>query len=196
MCYGCWYDRDYKKRVDSANNIRKLMTGSRTGNLDQNSTQIKGAMFQELTCEWRSMVSTVLVEDLNKKLDNYTTPIDHSPDSELGIIQTKGKLYDSVSMMWSQNWHREHNKEFDNVIYYCASEDGDLIEEIYIFPRHEVLKRSGVAIVKYNSIGKIYRRGWYEKYRVKDKETLEMVNEIWRGIIKRNVARKKVIMEK
>ncbi len=100
-----------------------------------NSSNAKGDLFQELTCRWRSTVSTITVEDLNKKLDCYNTPIDHSRDSELGIPQTKGCFYNSYSQHWHQNFKNEHNQiangfEFDVLILYCASEDGKTIDII------------------------------------------------------------------
>jgi hypothetical protein len=155
----------------------------RTGNQDQNSTGAKGDRFQELTCIWRSTVSTLPVEDLNIVNDNYTvgTPIDHSPDSELGIIQTKGKFYDSISRYWSfGGLEREWKKKYDHMICYCANKDGTLIERIYIFPVKEIKdKRVCITIVKNPSKG----YPWYEEYRIKDEETIKKINEIWKKII-------------
>jgi hypothetical protein len=166
-------------------NLLRSVENRRTGNIDQDSTCGKGDKFQELTSGWRSTISTVPVEDLNKKLDNYNTPIDHSPDSELGIIQTRGRLYDHMKGRWSfSNLQREWNKNFDHEIFYCANKDGTLIERMYIFPSEEIEIRKSIDIIKNptdahrNSI-----TPWYEDFRVKNEETIKKVNEIWKKII-------------
>lgn len=182
ICNKCHNNYD----SNSISNIIKSLRDHRTNNLDPNCTSAKGDNFQELTVRWRSTVSTIHIEDLNKKLDNYTTPIDHSWDSELGIIQTKGKLYDSYNQHWAQNFITEHNTirrglEFDYLIFYCASEDGKTIERIYIIPKEEIKdKRKGITIVK-----NLIKRGcgWYEQYRIKDEETIKKINDIWKEII-------------
>lgn len=189
VCINCLYMTYYKYRSDSHNNIKKSLRDCRTGNQDPNSTNAKGDLFQELTCIWRSTVSTIPVEDLNKKLDNHRTPIDHTIDSELGIIQTKGCLYNSYHKLWHQNFEHENSQiakgfEFDNLILYCVSKDGILIERLYIFPIIEIKnKRSSISITKTstdrwgNSI-----TPWYEEYRIKDEEVIKKVNEIWKTI--------------
>lgn len=161
-------------------NILKQIGNRRTGNLDPNCAVAKGDRFQELTCRWRSTISTIPVEDLNKKNDNYSrgTPIDHTPDSELGIIQTRGRLYDSYNQIWGTGGlDRDWYKKFDTMIFYCASKDGKTIERIYIFPKDVITKRTGITL--YNND----RYHWYEQYRVTDEETIKIVNEIWSAII-------------
>ena len=122
---------------------------------------------------------------MNKKNDNYSrgTPIDHSWDSELGIIQTKGCLYSSEYRQWSQNFKNEHNQvskgfNFDILILYCASEDGKYIERLYIFPVEQILERTKISIIKNPSKGYL----WYEEYRMEDEDILKTVNEIWKDI--------------
>lgn len=185
ICNKC-YMKDTRKKHDSYENIIKQMRPCRTGDLDPNSNNAKGNNFQELTCIWRSIVSTIPVEDLNKKLDCYNTSIDHSLDSELGIIQTKGRFYNSKYSSWSHSFNNLHDAvangfDFDHLIFYCANKDGKIIERIYIFPTEEVLKRISISIVK-NPLRGIQ---WYEHYRVKDEETIKRVNEIWKEIINR-----------
>lgn len=163
------------------------MRNHRTGTLNPNCSTEKGDLFQELTCTWRSSISNVPVEDLNKKFDSYRCPIDHSYDSELGYIQTKGKLYDSYNKYWAIKFDNEQNTimrgfKFDCVICYCTNNDGKIIERIYIFPIDEIIDRSGVTIVKY-SRRKLYTLGWYEKYRIKDENTIKKINEIWQKIV-------------
>ncbi len=112
-------------------------------------------------------------------------PIDHSPDPELGIIQTKGRLYDLRRGAWRFGYfEREWDKTFDHEICYCTNEDGTLIERIYIFPKEEIIKGKSIDIIKNptdawgNSI-----TPWYEEYRIKDGEVIKKVNEIWKKII-------------
>lgn len=177
-CRSCW--RKYDPNSD--HNVMKSLADRRTGNQNPNSSDVKGDRFQLLTCRWRSTVSTVPVEDLNKKLNNYHSPIDHSLDSELGIPQTRGKLYDSYNRRWLfGSFGREWNKKFDHEICYCASKDGKIIERLYIFPIEEIKdKRTSIGIVK-NPINNI---PWYEKYRVIDEKILKKVNDIWKEIVK------------
>lgn len=185
FCKSC-YDYDYYRSVlkNDPNNLRKLIGDRRTGNLRVNSSQAKGDKFQELTCRWRC------VKDLNVENNNFNYPIDHSRDQELGIIQTKGRWLRVIKSCtttkgeikyyegWGFVFLREIYKEFDNMICYCASKDGKIIERIYILPREEVTNISGVDIYKNPSRGV----QWYEKYKINDEELMNKVNEIWREI--------------
>lgn len=64
------------------------------------------------------------------------------------------------------------------MICYCADKNGVNIERIYIFPKEEIVKRTGTKITKNPSRGE----QWYEKYRVKDEEEIKKVNGIWKKI--------------
>ncbi len=179
--------KDYNDMPYSHSNIIKQMRSCRTGNQNPNSSNAKGDLFEELTCKWRSTVSTVPVENLNEKLDNYTTPIDHTRDSELGIIQTKGKFYDSEYRMWLFcGLEREWDKKFDVIICYCASEDGKTIDRIYIIPKKETDRVKTINIVNspMNSRGTSPIVPWYEKYRIKNEEAIDKINDMWKEIIK------------
>jgi hypothetical protein len=157
----------------------------------RDSTKEKGDNFEELTCIWRSTISTIPVKNMNKYRRN--TPIDHSLDSVLGIIQTKGRLYDPSQGKWDQSFKSEHRQiangfKFDVLIMYCASRDGKDIERVYIFPTEKVLERTTISIYKNpkDKWGNIIY-SWYDKYRVTDKKTLELVNKIWRDIIENGI---------
>lgn len=181
LCQGCYYKERYKNG-NTNNNLIKSLANHRTNNLDPNSATGKGNLFQELTCRWRSTISTIPIEDLNKKLDNYHSPIDHTLDSELGTIQTQGRFYDSRNRRWGfYGLEREWEKEFNNMICYCASKDGKIIERLYIFPKNEIEDRTGISIYKNPS----RCEPWYEQYRVTDEKTLELVNKIWKEIIRK-----------
>lgn len=168
---GKWFCRKCNRR-------EALKCGNRrSGNLSPNSSHKIGDIFEELTCKWRG------VNNLNIDDDNYTSPIDHSRDPELGIIQTKGALYNDTNRCWSfGNFHREWKKNFDNIICYCTDKYGKNIERIYIFPKDEIIKRGGVTIFKY-----LYYKGcgWYEQYRVKDDNVIKQVNEMFHKILKK-----------
>ena len=186
---GKWIcDECYRKfDPNSFNNIHKSIRDCRTNNLNPNCSTAKGDLFQELTCRWRSIVSIIPVEDINKKNDNYNSPIDHSRDSELGIIQTKGRSYNSERRRYDfTSLDKDWEKKFDNYIFYCISDDGKVIERIYIIPLFEIkYKRTIVSIYKNP---KRIRQGdlWYEKYRITDEEVLKKANEIWKEIIREN----------
>ncbi len=129
-----------------------------------------------MTCRWRG------VKNLNIGNDNYEYPIDHSKDPELGIIQTKGKFYDSYNQIWEfGNFRRDHNKDFSVMICYCTNKNGTIIERIYIFPKKELINRNSITITKFplRNSDTLY---WYEKYRVTDEEEIKKVNKIWKKI--------------
>lgn len=179
ICKKCYMIYDYHKRPDTNHNIIKSLAKCRTGNLDPNCSSAKGYNFEKLTSIWKG------VKILSNENDNYNGPLDHSADSEGKIPQTKGKFYDSYNQYWSQSLTTEHNAiangfEFDYLIFYCASKDGKIIERIYEFPIEELLKRTGIKIIKNPDIS---RGTWTEKYRIKDEETIKKVNDIWKEII-------------
>lgn len=171
LCKNC-YSKDYNKRPDCTHAIMKSLTNRRTGNQDPNSSNAKGDRFQKLTCIWLD------VDDLNIINDNYTSSIDHSRHPKLGIIQTNGRFYDSYNQWWQLNTRRSVNKDYDSIVFYCASKDGRIIERIYIFPWEEILERNTVTVAKNPLRGS----PWYEKYRVTDEEVIKKVNDIWKKI--------------
>lgn len=174
------YMKDYNKNGRSTWSALKSIAGHRTGNLDPNCTSAKGDLGEELSNEWRG------TKNLNKENDNYLSPIDHSRDPELGIIQTKIAWYNSKNRCWSQNFKNEHDKDFDNLILHCISNDGKIVERTYIIPSWEIIGRTGVGITKYDSKGRLYKRGWYKKYILKDEEEQKKINEIWQKILDKN----------
>lgn len=181
--------KNYNDLPDSHKNILKLVRSCRTGNDNPNHTIAKADLTQELTVRWRSTVSTIPVEDLNKKL-GHNTPIDHSRDSELGIIQTQGRILRNISSYttvkgdirhykgYGFTFIRDHNKEFDHMICYCIDKDNN-IEETYIFPKKEIETMTGTTVLKDH-----LKNIWQEKYRVKNEETNKKINEIWKQILK------------
>lgn len=179
LCKSC-YNKDYDKRPDSRNSAIKKLADRRTGNIDPNSNSAKGDIFEEVTCRIRG-VKRLSIED-----NNYGLHFDHSIDSELGIIQTKGSVYSTIDERWEANVTNEYGKEFDHLIFYCADKDMKNIERIYIFPRIEIIKRKTIGIYKnpMNSRGTRSIIPWYEKYRVRDNEFIVKVNEIFQMIIK------------
>ncbi len=82
ICANCCAKDDRKERYNS-------LAGCRTGNLDPTCSTTVGNLFEELTEIWKN------VKNLNKELDCYNTPLDHSVDSEGKVPQTKGCLYNS-----------------------------------------------------------------------------------------------------
>ena len=91
------------------------------------------------------------------------------------IPQTRGITYSPKYGKWKpSNLYIEHDKKFDILIVYCISEDGKIIERIYIFPKEEIKAIGSISIIK-NPLKGIQ---WYEAYRVDDEE-IKKVNEIW-----------------
>lgn len=160
--------------------LMKFLSDRRMGILSPNSTQYKGDKFEELTSRWRG------VKILSRELDNYTLPYDHSRDPELGIIQTKGCLYNTLEGTWHNNVLNDHNKKFDYLIFYCAIDtidNGTIIERIYIFPMKEIIIRTGISITKNPSRG----IPWYEEYRILDENILKLINDIWKTLISKTL---------
>lgn len=62
--------------------------------------------------------------------------------------RTTGRVYDPINGFWNYKWEREHKKDFNNIIVYCADKNGKTIERIYIFPKEEVIRSKTVSIVK------------------------------------------------
>lgn len=157
LCDHC-YDKDYRRfNPNSTTNIKKSCANKRSGNMKMDNNRSKGDLYEAVTCKIRR------VDNINILNDNYSSPIDHSRDFELGIIQTKGKLYDNIYKRWVQNCERELYKVFDNLIFYCLSKDGKIIERVYIIPRHEVANRINIGIYDNN------KPHWYDIYRVDER---------------------------
>lgn len=164
-----WYCEKHGGRYRSTlpngqNDTRKSIADSRTGNLDVNSPSGKGRISEQITCKVYG------IKNLNIEYDNFHTPIDHSRDQKLGIIQSKGRIFNSIEGYWSSHVENEHNKEFDYLIFYCMSKDVKYIDMVYIFPRYEIIKRSSITIYKDPLKGALYKGfRWYDKYRVDEK---------------------------
>lgn len=173
MCTQCYQNkRDKKKRHDEYRD--RYITVRLTGNQNPDHSNAKGDLTEELTDRWKGTKS------LNKENDNYHWSVDHSPDPITGsIYQTKSKWYDPINRYWKHHWERE--QKFDKLIFYCVSKDGNIIEKIYIFPKEEILKRTGVYIFK------VVLRGshWYEQYLITDEEEVKNINKIWNEILEK-----------
>lgn len=130
----------------------------RNNNLDPNSSHGKGYIFEQITCKARG------IDNLNINDDNFNSIIDHSPDPEYGIIQSKGAIYNTSDRSWCIYVESEHEKEFDYIIVHCMDNYTKNVERVYIFPKKVVIKRSHIRIYKNPS-----RYTWYEKYRVDEK---------------------------
>lgn len=182
LCKKCWNDDYQKNNSNSIHNLMKSVADHRTGNLDPNCNIAKGDNFEKLTSIWKD------VKILSIENDKFSLGLlDHSADSEGIIFQTKGKLYDSYNRFWMCGAKNEWNKEYDYLIFYCASKDGKSIERIYEFPKAEI-ERKRVSIGIYKDPKDKWGNSvvpWYEKYRIMDEETIKRINEIWKTIINR-----------
>jgi len=164
LCTNCYKYEYAKNRADFRNN-----------NLDPNSTVGKGYTFEQITCIARYL------KNLNIESGNFHSPIDHSVDAELGIIQSKGAIYDYINDQWSFNVLNEQHKKFDHLICHCMDENMQNVERVYIFPKKEIMKRASIGIIKNPSRGT-----WYEKYRVDEK----LYNDAYHNMDKGSVLRK------
>lgn len=147
LCANCYkYDCAKEKR------------DCRNKNLDPTSKTGKGYIFEQITC------NVMGIENLNIKTGNFHSCLDHSRHPELGIIQSKGAIYDYICDQWGFNVKNEQQKEFDYIILYCMDIDMKNVSRVYIIPKKEIMKRKSISIIK-NSL----RHTRYEKYRVDEK---------------------------
>lgn len=178
LCRSC-YDKDRYINGETYSNIIKLMRPCRTGGKNPNSTQVFGDNVLELACILYGW------EDLNKKHDNYTTgtPID-CYDPKTGLYhQVQGRYYESDYRRWSLgHFEREwKKKKYENMVGFCISEEGLIVERIYKFQWKEIAERMCATIIKNPCRG-----GWYEKYRITDKDEIKRANDIWEKILHPN----------
>lgn len=163
LCTNCWQKGERKER---------FLANRRTGNLDPNSPSGKGDIFEEITCRIFN------VTNLNWENDNFCTPIDHSRHPVLGILQSKGAIYNPREKFWGNSGlYYEHGKEFDNVIFYCVKYEK--IVRIYIIPRKEVMNRTGIYVYENPA-----RYVWYERFRVKDEGLVKLCSDEYQNILK------------
>lgn len=179
-CYGKIHYHNFGKYdPDNQWNSLRRVVNCRTGNLDRNCSTAKGTKSQKLACILYGW------EDLNEKNDNYKVPIDCF-DSKTGLYyQVQGHNYNSLEGLWSfTHFDREWKKKYKSMVCFCLSEDGKIVERIYIFPKEEIDKRTIIGVYKSSADRwgnqKIH---WYEQYKVKDEELLKRANYIWKEII-------------
>lgn len=177
ICNKCYLRDDYIERV--------AVGHRRTGNLDPNSTHVKGDNSLELACVLYGWV------DLNKKNDNYSrgTLLD-CYDPKTGLChQVQGRYYSSKRGYWPfASFKREWGKKYETMVCLCYNQDGNIVERIYKFPWEKIMDVKSITITKNPTIGR-YNTPFipqYEKHRVEDKDELNRANEIWEEIIKRN----------
>ena len=169
LCKNC-YD---KYDSTSWNNVRKSLANCRTDNLAYNK-HVFGDNVLELACILYGW------EDLNKKYDSRTTPIDcYDPKTDL-YHQVQGRHYNNIEGYWPfTTFEKEWKKKFKSIVCFCISEDGKIVERIYKFPENIAKDKGSATIVKNSS----RRSGWYEKYREKNEDELKNANDIWISII-------------
>lgn len=185
VCTRCWSKNYQKFNSNSQVNIKKSLANCRTGNGDPNSDNIKGKRSQKLACRlygWK---------DLNEENNDYTTPID-CYDPKTGLYhQVQGRYYNSVYQLWAfSSFERELGKKYKSMICFCISNDGKIIERIYIFPWREIMIVKGISVYKNptDSHGNI-KISFYDKYGVIDEGELKNANKIWTQILKEEAYR-------
>jgi hypothetical protein len=155
LCEKC-RSADRRKMPGHYNNIIKACANVRLGTEDPDYPRAKGRYYESITCKVRKL------GNLNEINDNYNSPIDHTRDPILGIIDSQGRTYDPYLRRYSFTClHRLYMKKYDSVICYCADGYGN-IRKIYIFPKKEVDIRDNIHIYD-KTTG---RSSWYDKYEI------------------------------
>jgi hypothetical protein len=154
LCCNC-YNNIRNSLDDSYNNIKKLVTNWRTGNVDRDSNDGKAFISQWVGAK------VLGLKDLNIENKNYHEPIDLSRHHLYGNIDVKVGIWISVGEYWNVNIRKY---DFDTIIIVCTDQHRPWqnIERVYIIPK-DILK-SVVSIYKNPS-----RSVWYEKYRTDNK---------------------------
>lgn len=151
---------------NSQNNMRKTLANCRTNNEDPNHPSTKGGKDIDLVCELYNYVN------LNKKYDNYRTPID-CQDPITGLLyQIQGRCYSSEDRYWGFSpLEAEWYKEYEDMICFCKSKDGKTVERMYRFPSWQIIGKQAITIYdnKYEH--------WYDEYRVCE-EDVKKANDI------------------
>lgn len=178
----------YRRRLlDSHNNIMKFLGDRRINNQDPNSPNYLGDESQELACKLNGW------GDLNKKYDNYISPLDcYDPKTEL-YHQVQRHSYSSAYKLWHfTNFEREWRKRYEDMICICYSKDGKIVERIYIFPKKEIDRITSISIYKNPTRGRYATpfTPWYEQYRVTDESELKKANDIWKQILEKKKIKK------
>lgn len=166
ICSKC-YSMDYN------NLFVKPKRRCRTGQLSPDCTTLIGDKFHELACLHYGY------ENLNKKNDNFNSPID-CIDPRTGLFfQIKGRRYNHLERYWQFSpLDREWDKKYEDMICYCADKDMKIIDRIYRIPSYEIDRMRTITITKNPSRG----GQWYEKYRVMDEKELKKANDIWKKL--------------
>jgi len=155
LCEKC-RGADRRKLSDSCNNIMKSIANVRLGVENPYSSRVKGRFYESITCKVRKL------GNLNEINDNYNSPIDHTIDPILGIIDSQGRTYDPYLRRWRfTRLNRLQGKKYDNIICYCADGYGNIMR-MYIFPKREIDIRDNITIYNSNSRG----GSWYDKYEI------------------------------
>lgn len=178
VCHDHWARNYQMYSPNSCNNVKKSIANCRTGNQNPNHSNTKGDIDVEVVCELYGWIN------LNKRYDKYNTEIDCF-DEKTGLLhQVRGICYNPKYGSWGfSHLEEEWYKKYESMVCVCKSEDKKRIEDMYEFP----LKLLKELLIKGISIKcdseRPYRRGWYEKYRIKDEQKLMMANDILRRIL-------------
>jgi hypothetical protein len=134
----------------------KSMANVRLGVENLDSSRAKGTFYEAITCMARKL------GNMNQINDNYNSPIDHTRDPILGIIDSQGRTYDPYLRRWTFTClGRLYGKKYDKIICYCADVHGN-IKKMYIFPKREIDIRDNITIYNSDSPG----GSWCDKYEV------------------------------
>lgn len=166
MCKSCYTKNHYREDIG-------LITARRSGYQNENHNNAKGDKGQNLLNTFKGW------KDLNEVNDNYNFPID-SIDQKGLLHQVRTKWYDPLNKIWLfGNLEKELLKTFEDIYCFCISNDGNMVERMYIFPSNVLTS----SITIYNNKNK----HWYDKYIVTDEETLKKINEIWKKIVNKKM---------
>ncbi len=145
VCKLCYESQRYQESEIKAN------AKFRNKQLSKDTSKGKGYIGEQIWCKrWGTV-------NCNIEMDNFSSPIDHPPHPEYGIVNSKIATFDEELKRWRPNTRGE----YDNLACICMNKDWNKIERVYIIPKEIIGNITGLSIKLFPE-----KDSWYEKYKI------------------------------
>lgn len=165
MCKNC-YMKDYNKKTDSYNSIRKTVCNCRLNTdidlskFDEFNDRIKGRIGEDIVSY------TLEIDNQNSVSDNYNSLYDLVYHNKYGKIEVKTASFGIHNTSWDSTLDIEHN--FDTLVILCMDNEKPWrhVKMVYIIPEDcsELYGQRYISIYKNPS-----RESKWDKFRVDEK---------------------------